>query len=118
MLTNEQITEQWDARCDKLSGWDYGGTEVMLEAPFEEAARAIEAAACAERDQRIAEIERQLEEARKDAERYRWIVAVCETDGFGYWLPEVCLKEGSLPPSKEESDAAIDAAMKGIPCQN
>ena len=48
-----------------------------------------------------------------DAARYRWIVSVCESDGFGYWLPEVCLKEGNLPPSKAESDAAIDAAMKG-----
>ena len=48
----------------------------------------------------------------KDAERYRWIVSVCESDGFGYWLPEVCLKEGNLPPSKAESDAAIDAAME------
>lgn len=34
-------------------------------------ARAIESAACAERDARIAELERQLEEARKD-EREHW----------------------------------------------
>lgn len=61
---------------------------------------------------RIAELTRELEEARKDAERYQKIIAVCESDGFGYWLPEVCLKEGNLPPSKQESDAAIDAAIK------
>lgn len=60
-----------------------------------------------------AQAARELSADELDAKRYRWLVSVCESDGFGYWLPEVCLKEGNLPPSKAESDAAIDAAMKG-----
>lgn len=36
-------------------------------------ARAIESAACAERDARIAELTRQLEEARKDAAMLDWL---------------------------------------------
>lgn len=62
--------------------------------------------------EKVEKLTRQLAEARKDAERYQKIIAVCESDGFGYWLPEICLKEGNLPPSKQESDAAIDAALK------
>ena len=58
------------------------------------------------------ELERQLEEARKDAERYQSIVSACESDGFGYWLPEICLKEGPVPPSKDECDSTIDAALQ------
>ncbi len=69
--------------------------------------------------QRIAELERQLheqavslEEARKDAKRYQSILSACESDGFGYWLPEICLKIGSVPPSKDECDFTIDAVMQ------
>ena len=48
----------------------------------------------------------------KDAARYRWLIASCESDGLGYWLPEICLKEGDLFPSKVEADTVIDAARK------
>jgi hypothetical protein len=102
-LTDEQIIDlRKSTRPANYSAW---GETVAF-------ARAIESAACAERDARIAELERQLAEARKDAERYQCAVSVCESDGFGYWIPEVCLKEGPLPPSKEEADAAIDNAMQ------
>ena len=48
----------------------------------------------------------------EDAARYRWLIASCESDGLGYWLPEICLKEGDLFPSKVEADTVIDAARK------
>jgi len=66
-LTDEQIGEQWNKRCDKLRGWDYGGTEVMYEGSFEIACRAIEATATAPLLEQIAQLEQQLADARKDA---------------------------------------------------
>lgn len=54
---------------------------------------------------------RRLAELERDAARYRWMVANLEHDGFGYWLPELCVKEGKARPQKDQCDAAIDAAM-------
>lgn len=53
-------------------------------------------AACAERDARIAEMERELEEARKDAERYEFIASTCEVTFMGRAIE-----------STEDLDAAI-----------
>jgi hypothetical protein len=43
-LSDEQIASIWDKHSMKLKGWDYGGTEAMMESRFEEAVRAIEQA--------------------------------------------------------------------------
>ena len=43
-LSDGQITQIWDKNQTTLSGWDYGGTEVINEYRFEEAVREIEAA--------------------------------------------------------------------------
>lgn len=73
--------------------------------PEQMQAYAIETTATSPLLQRIAELERQLEEARKDAERYRWLKEGCNDKGtrathiakeyFGF-----------------EWNAAIDAAMQ------
>lgn len=99
-------------------------------------ARAIETAACAERDARIAELERQLAEARKqmeiqkdewlsweakrkalgrDAERYRWLRDVAHPDYGPAVAEHQCNDWGRWYyafPSSAELDAAIDNAMK------
>lgn len=68
-------------------------------------ARAIESAACSERDALIAELEQQLAEARKDAERYRFL---CNCRGQH---TELCF-DGESYRGKQEFDAAIDTAIK------
>jgi hypothetical protein len=141
MLTDEEI----DAVMRKSLGYGLSPSRDDLEF-----ARAIESAACAERDKRIAELEernrdlyedvqrfkehalnekaarlelkRQLEEARKDAERYRYLRETRFIWGdFKYisgvnptvvglefgWFPTQAQK-----PTREDLDAAIDAAMQ------
>jgi len=71
------------------------------------AARAIEAAACAERDQRIAELERELEAVRKDAERYRWLAKE-----HGWWMLKHFPAVRPYVEASEVIDAAIDAAKE------
>lgn len=64
-----------------------------------------------ERDARIADLERRLAEAERDAERYRWLrgqyrLMSPHMDGQHHWAPKMAafLKGSSV-------DAAIDAAM-------
>lgn len=100
-LTYEQIQEVTTAavRAHRLS-WvgfkqDEQGTYcIPVLSPSDiQFARSIESAACAERDARIAELERQLAEASKDAERYRYVMdwsvrdfAVCMREDND-WFP-------------------------------
>ena len=69
MLTDEQMR-------DVLKNTNHMVRNSM-HGPFwpelEEACRAIESAACAERDKRITELEQELEKVRKDAERLDWL---------------------------------------------
>lgn len=66
------------------------------------------------RDTTIRELERDLEEARRDAERYRWLrqqnwndAALCVVA-----RPKDAVKLGHDCPSMERLDAAIDAARE------
>lgn len=74
-------------------------------------ARAIESAACAERDARIAELERELEEARKDAERYRALKA-----RHGYLMVVRLVGDSGYSSATKDAviDAYADAAIKEI----
>lgn len=134
MLTDEQIRKIFMA-----NGFTVKPGLTDLKAYVYEAARAIESAACADRDARIAQLEqrnrdlyedvrrfkehalsekdarmaleRELAEARKDAERYLKLVRL-----FGVTkLP--CLLESVVgdyvADGKQAIDSAIDAAMKG-----
>ena len=75
--------------------------------------RQNESAATAPLLERIAELERELETVRKDAERLQCLFDHIEWDGNGWWLPDVCVTEGIIEqPSREEFDAAIDAAKE------
>lgn len=62
---------------------------------------------------RIAELEQQLEEARKDAERYRWLRTQNwdEADLCVVAYPRNAVKLGHDCPSLDRLDDAIDAAM-------
>lgn len=65
-----------------------------------------ESAAISGRDARIAELERELEEARKDAERYQWLCGFSSVS-----MPELTWgRRAGIP--KNKLDAAIDAAIK------
>lgn len=72
MLTEEQITKSLQsAGCTGVVRMSFESGPYCIDRPTIKAdnfARAIESAACAERDARIAELTRELEEARKDAE--------------------------------------------------
>lgn len=70
----------------------------------------------AERDKRIAELERELEAVRKDAERYRWLrlqdwydspVAVVAN-------PKEAIKLGHDAPSREQLDALVDSHVADV----
>lgn len=63
--------------------------------------------------EQIAELERQLEEARKDAERYRWLRTQNwdEADLCVVAYPRNAVKLGHDCPSLDRLDDAIDAAM-------
>lgn len=98
----ERERSQWSSRT--------GPPTYAFAASF---ARAIESAACAKRDARIAELERQLEDARKDAERYRWL----RSDDIEV-LPgerEIYVVMARLPftdsPDETLTEAALDAAI-------
>lgn len=97
MLTDQEI----DNLC---SEWLYvaPGRTYEEHRPF---ARAIESAATAPLLARIAELERELEEASKDAERYRHL---CSSGGQ---RTELCF-DGGHYFGKADFDAAIDAAIK------
>lgn len=73
-------------------------------------AEAVRAAACAERSARIAELEHQLAEARKDAERYRWLRNEhWENNRLGVVLrPKDQTKLGTFIPSGSLLDDTID----------
>lgn len=74
-------------------------------------------AAVAERDARIAELERQLEEARKDAERYRWLredSIFCNLATPHPWPVWGTSHEDAFPIWKSDLDASIDAARAAI----
>ena len=98
-LTDEQIVELW--RSVKDTGRDMQDAIAF--------ARAIESAATAPLLERIADLERELEAVRKDAERYTHVknveskFAVCKwNDDADEWWP---VDELSI-------DAAIDAAKE------
>lgn len=93
MLTDEKIRKIFLA-----NGFTVQPGLTDLKAYVYEAAHAIESAACADRDARIAELERELAEARKDAELYQFIESACEV-----------FIDGEQVGSKEE----LLAAMKG-----
>ena len=63
MLTDEQLTE--------LFRGSFGLIDSRMTPNQKAFCRAIEAAACAERDSRIAELERQIEDARTEATALR-----------------------------------------------
>jgi len=124
MLTDEQIANMNPA------------PKLLFDAQWAEAARAIEAASCAERDKRIAELERELvaaksvpmkyrrmafnaelqvenanlrkelEAVRKDAERYRWLR---DSD---HWPAAFDSHIAPEPVRGGYLDAAIDAAKE------
>jgi hypothetical protein len=78
-------------------------------------ARAIESAATAPLLARIAELEAQLVEARKDAERYRWLRAQHWNDNLiGVVIrPKDQTKLGSFLPCESLLDYAIDHMRNG-----
>jgi hypothetical protein len=71
------------------------------------AGRAIESAATAPLLERIAELERELEALRKDADRYRWLKEYYSPQTDSRWMTDV--DRGFLG---EDLDAAIDAAKE------
>ena len=94
-ITYEQVVTAWNAKADEYNQWSELGEDEKIEW----AVACAKAAPAAQGDA-------------EDAARYRWLIASCESDGLGYWLPEICLKEGDLFPSKVEADTVIDAARK------
>jgi hypothetical protein len=98
-LTDEQLLKLWAPEPSR---------PVMGRNKILEFARAIESAATAPLLERIAELERELEALRKDAERYRWLTTGDKVysrfrEAYDAW-------DGS--DAKTGFDAAIDAAMK------
>lgn len=123
MLTDEHVAELM------MCAWGCASIAPRQAPTF---ARAIEAAACADRDARIAELERELAELRKqmDAQKDKWLSwdakrSALEKDAGRYWqlvrlfgvtkLP--CLLESVVgdyvADGKQAIDEAIDEAMKG-----
>lgn len=101
-LTDEQISAFAKQAMDANSP-----IANFVELDIYEFARAIEVAATAPLLERIAQLERELDEARKDAERYRCLKqkrpVLLLTGFFG---------NGCINCTLDEVDAAIDAAMK------
>lgn len=105
-LTDEQIKDCLDA-ADQMYCPRDGDKEIFK-------ARAIESAACEERDKRIAELEREIEAVRKDAERYRWLVSQMMHPDPDH-QEEMFNRLHAInpdPANAKEVDAAIDAAMQ------
>ena len=48
----------------------------------------------------------------QDAARYRWLHEHIESDGYGYWLPYMCIGERAAAPTLDDFRATFDAAMK------
>ena len=94
MLTDEQIQ-----KAGERFFWSFDEDAALF-------ARAIEAAACAERDARIVEFERQLEEARKVLKETGLLL-------HHFWC-DVPMNEYSFEKLNKGMEA-IDAAMKGTP---
>lgn len=65
-----------------------------------------------ELEKRRVEAERQRDEARKDAERYRWLVNESDADSLVQISVDTNRMGVSNFPPKERVDAAIDAALK------
>ena len=86
-MTDEQIVT-----IRKSQQGRYGSSVTAPYADSIQFARAIESAACAERDKRIAELERQLEEARKDTGRWQKLAdklnSAHESTVYLYSLPK------------------------------
>lgn len=114
-LTDERID-------DLLSEWLYvaPGRTYEEHRPF---ARAIEAAATAPLLQRIAELKCQLEEARKDAERYRWLFLPHTEESLSVaeqtqTMPKPSEQDAVIAhisawyTPKSKADSIIDAAMQ------
>ena len=134
MLTEDRIIN-----IRKSQQGRYGSSGTTPYADSIQFARAIESAACAERDKRIAELERksdqddetilwqakeiadkidrvaelerQLEEARKDAERYRWLRDTSNPDDSRHMIA-LHINDQQEDASLSGIDAAIDAAMQ------
>ena len=110
MLTDEQITRSLQsAGCAGVVRMSFESGPYCIDRPTIKASRfaeQIESAATAPLLARIAELEQQLEEARKDAERYRWLCGFSSVS-----MPELTWgRRAGIP--KNKLDAAIDAAIK------
>jgi len=102
-LTDEQIKSAWDASYPALPR-------------FHSFARAIESAATAPLLERIAELERELEALRKDAERWAHAckgnnkhINVCSWDSDAYEFVGYAMKKEAIDAI---ADAEIDAAKE------
>ena len=59
-----------------------------------------------------AEAEAKQAALEQDAARYRWLHEHIESDGYGYWLPYMCVGERAAAPTLDDFRATFDAAMK------
>jgi len=110
MLTDAQIkstaiafglaTEVADAGYENDLLWFDGD----MAKPF----RAIESVVAAPLLEQIDELESQLAAVAKDAERFIHIATNLDHDGFGAWLPELCIVE------RVESSASVDEVRQAI----
>lgn len=63
---------------------------------------------------RIARLLARLEEAERDAARLGRLHQSLEDDGYGYWLPEKCVKpdqQSDEPPTMDEFRTFVDALL-------
>lgn len=117
MLSDEQIDRlqiESEAAYKRSRGRVSGQQMAPSDSPDWWFARAIETAACAERDQRIAELEQELEAVRKDAERKHNALKEAGLFLHHAWC-DVQMNEYSferLNRAIEIVDAAIDAAKE------
>lgn len=104
MLTDEKLTE--------LFRYSFSLIDSRMTPNQQAFCRLIESAACAERDARIAELTRELEEARKDAER---LTNEQIDAGIKAWFStDITINEGNDRghPFRQRMRAAIRAAIK------
>lgn len=112
MLTDEQIDEARETarKTYRHSQAQIRGQQFTVsDDPEWHFACAIEAAATEPLLQRIAELERQLEEARKDAERYRWLREYYSPECSGRYMTDI---DRGWYGDGIDLDAAIDADMQ------